>query len=130
MSNKKTDDQEAALETDALEVARFDLSQPISDFRAVMNEILPEGTPVKAEELVNREITVRYMRKFTGQYGPALYCIVTDANGELMNTVFGGEVLAPKLWAARDYLPFQLTLVYREQGQNDGYYDYKHPDEE
>lgn len=113
------------------EVVYFvDFNPPAVDLKAVphglqevLDELSPSGAAIKAEDLIDQVVTVHYMKPFKGTFGPALWCVLTTANGELFNTVFGGTVLCEKLWTARERLPLRFTLVTRSSSFANPYYD-------
>jgi hypothetical protein len=104
-------------------VSKVDLNRVPRRAADVLNEIAPQGENVKASDIVGTEIIVHAMRPFKGDYGNALFVIFTDATGAMFNTVIGGQVIAPKLYALRDDLPVSMKIVDKEGGQFGHYYD-------
>ena len=91
----------------------------------VVQELLPTGQTVQAKDLINQELVVHHLKAFQGEFGPALFVVATDAQGVVLNTVLGGRVICPKLWACRSRLPVALKLIHVDGGQYGGYYDFE-----
>jgi len=68
-------------------------------------------------------ITIFSINPFIGEFGPAAYVVFADSNGELFNTVIGGQVVLPKLLAVMDRLPVSATITNQVGGRFGEYYD-------
>lgn len=121
MTNQPDKDQAPPKESQPKKVIDFTLKpRPL---RKVYEEIFPQGQPIKAEDLLNQELTVHHMKPFSGKFGRALYCVITLEGGEIRNTIIGAVAVIEKLWTCRDNLPVTFTLVQRDGGEFGRYYD-------
>lgn len=91
----------------------------------VLEEIAPQGDRVKKVDLVGRQITLLSMHGFVGDYGPALFVIGADEDGELFNTIIGNRILMEKLMTVRGRLPVTCTIVRIDKGEDKFYYDFE-----
>jgi hypothetical protein len=130
--NPQADPTTGELPFDAeFELPAIDVTAKARKLTEVYEELAPSGTGIKAEDLVGHDITVRFMKPFVGRFidqttgkpSSALWCVLTDADGTLYNTVFGGKVLCEKLWAARANLPVEFKLVMQNPDSPSAYYD-------
>ena len=109
-------------------VAKFYPPTPILDkvprkISEVVNEINPEGTPVKVADIVDQEIVIYKMTFFTNEYGNCARVLFTDKSGVMYNTLMGQEVLLKKLALVSDQLPL-IAKIINVQGASFDYYDF------
>jgi len=90
----------------------------------VLEQIAPQGQRVKKGEFVGEQITIVSLRPFIGQFGPAIFVIFYDSNGELFNTIISNRVLMPKLLLIIEHLPVTTTIIKKGSGSGE-YYDFE-----
>ena len=103
-------------------ITHLNLKGTVVPIQQVLDEVAPVGERIKKIDLVGKPIVIVSLRPFIGQFGPALFVIFTDDNGEIFNTIVSNRVLMPKLLAVQDRLPVSCTIVKKENDQG-GYYD-------
>ena len=91
----------------------------------ILEEIAPQGKRIEKVSLVGKEIVIHHINPFVGDYGPALYVILTDENGEIYNTIISSQILMPKLLAVRNQLPVSCTIVEHMREGKPKYYDFE-----
>jgi hypothetical protein len=104
-------------------VSKVNLNRVPRKATDILAEIAPQGENVKASQIIGTEIIIHAVRPFQGVHGNALFCIFTDATGAMFNTVIGGQIVAPKLWALRNDLPVSFKIIDKEGGSFGHYYD-------
>ena len=115
-------DQKEIIESE-IGITKIDLELAPVPIKDILDELMPEGESVKAEEFVDQEIVIHTVRFFVGQFGAAAFVVFTDDNGVLFNFILGQKIVLPKLAAVRTRLPVKATLRKVEGGQFGEYYD-------
>lgn len=124
LPSENTPDAVRAAVLAQVNTAKVSLSGPVTDLAAILNDISPQGTEAKMREFVDRTIVVHAISPFMGAYGPAAFCIITDADNDVLyHFVVGAKVVLPKFLMAMDHLPFRCTVREREGGMYGTYLD-------
>lgn len=146
-----SDDNGTPTNTERMVMPRHVGERTVRSWRDVRDKIAPQGTPIKAKDLVDRTFTILRMRAYQSQFadlGELVYwvVVVTD-DGELLNCTLGGQAVVDVLDALstlkcqyqdavnsddaakqRDLEElgadglWQFTLRWSEGGTGEGYY--------
>lgn len=123
MSDKNNNFDEQVMD---IGLARIDTGKIVRPFSEVLEEIAPQGTPIKLTEIEGQDVVIYAARPFVGEYGPAFFVILGDGvTGELFNVIVGQKIIVPKLAAVvkAGSLPVSCRFVQHEGGQGDFYWD-------
>ena len=123
MNDEKEYKDQEQLISEEIGITKVDLAIAPVPIKDVLDEIMPQGEAVKAEDFVDQPIVIHTVRFFVGQYGLAAFVVFTDVNGVLYNFVLGQKIVLPKLAAVKERLPVLATLTVHEGGQFGEYYD-------
>jgi hypothetical protein len=104
-------------------ITRVDFKKKARSFSKVLDEIAPSGESTKLRDIAGQTIVIHSVRPFDGRFGKAAYVIFTDEGGAIYNTIINQKIVLGKLLAVVDQLPLEATIVQKEGGKFDHYYD-------